>query len=1202
MHLTHFGLASDALAADTEMWKPLHGVFTCARQQSGHRSRPSLSSPSAGYPTPQKLHAVALIPKASKAMASKLCCTAEDASRTSSPALPNIRMSEATPAKLPLLSDHTHSQGSSRFTSAQTGDLCEIRNIFQNASSDHPNPSPRAKAGHARFIKPSMYSLRSIHRIKSVQSMIRRKLSKDLSKKSSRDHTQAGGGVKNAALGTASDIPLKLSQDPPNLKLKLTKFDLKENLLSDKDPHEGGYDPDAEVLDDIRKNVGRRAPKRPSIHSIEWSPSNGSKPTPGSSSRSRHMQPAAQLQPYHIRPQAKSLSSSFGKILSSPDLQSDSDQGHERKLRRSQSAASVNLPAPRPLSSPRLPSLRGSEIEGMAWSTALNESLRLSQLPLPPGRAGTAQSRASLRLPTGWSNKDTGGSKLQNEIILTPDVHVQEPTATTTPRPSSSVHGTVRINSAARLLGSKSENDKDDVQDDARESIHLYSMRISHHLRSGSLVSWDNNRDPPGVSGPVPPLLRDESNSDLSQIARRQTQLSRHNRQTSSSGFASSNIPSKWGRVVSGDIREDKSSIYSSRPQSPPDGGSSSNLTRTLTLPDSYRKASSKSINLSRSNSCSENVGNTHGTAPKFPSTDPSSFTGSLTSNDQLSGESTQLMRINSSFSTKKSRFREEFSPSPPKRRITASASIMKLLNPKRSGFRSQSEGKAKSSIEPSFDGSLEPPKAATYRERRMSRSMVSFEREQKSLGKDEKISPMWEKALKHHQNERAAFFITKDRNLAVRSSPFRERSASVARPRPSMDSNASPGDMGALKGVSTPFLEPPSSDHPIKQTPEAVSSRRIAIVGADAADTGLRDEVQRRYEQQGDSVDVVGAWGRYPSHSRDERTLSAGHLDSVQTRDFALEAALKFAAGKDTETNEDEVDPTERPVTPPLLPGEKKRHKKIGNMRMVKSTSMTFGKTFLRNYARLFKSQSIEFQKHGRGHRTSISSGGMLEFPELEILPDIWRRGVIEEQSGETSQRSSDKHDDDDEGHISNVGVKENSMGQDSRSTLRAPNSTTTHRDNTVPGLDGQMELSPITDNARVLSAYYEDCLPAFPRVSKDLDCNLEDFGAPARRSLDGQCVSMHTRTLPGRFTKHSRNASRVSRLSIVSTASLHPSFISSYEDDNAMDQMSIASVRRSTMDLISIYKEQEVTEREKVLSLMRAESKKGSQMLAGL
>jgi hypothetical protein len=45
---------------------------------------------------------------------------------------------------------------------------------------------------------------------------------------------------------------------------------------------------------------------------------------------------------------------------------------------------------------------------------------------------------------------------------------------------------------------------------------------------------------------------------------------------------------------------------------------------------------------------------------------------------------------------------------------------------------------------------------------------------------------------------------------------------------------------------------------------------------------------------------------------------------------------------------------------------------------------------------------------------------------------------------------------------------------------------------------------------------------------------------------------------------------------------------------DDAAGEEKSLVSVRRSTMDLISKFKEQEHTEHERVLSLTRAESRR--------
>jgi hypothetical protein len=107
--------------------------------------------------------------------------------------------------------------------------------------------------------------------MKSIHALIKRKFSRDLVKATSNTH------LKEARLRTENpDTVVKVPREGPNTQLKITKADLKKDLLSDRQPDEGGYDPDAEVLDDITKNIGKKSPaKRPSIHSVEWQSSPG---------------------------------------------------------------------------------------------------------------------------------------------------------------------------------------------------------------------------------------------------------------------------------------------------------------------------------------------------------------------------------------------------------------------------------------------------------------------------------------------------------------------------------------------------------------------------------------------------------------------------------------------------------------------------------------------------------------------------------------------------------------------------------------------------------------------------------------------------------------------------------------------------------------------------------------------------------------
>ena len=847
----------------------------------------------------------------------------------------------------------------------------------------------------------------------------------------------------------------------------------------------------------------------------------------------------------------------------------------------------------------------------MSWSVALNESLRLSHFPVPPR---PAQARASLEV---FAKKNAEPKPQHNQAVQqthpaqdkekepqTPNtvvhIRVQEPTAVTTPRTSTSVKGTVRENTP--FAPKEVTRDDIDVQEDAdaRRSVHLYSMRISHHLRSGSLLSWDNLADASDLPSP-PRTFRDRSVSDLSRMSNIQKQLSRHERQTSSSGFASSKIPSKWGKVVATEVREDKSSIYSSRPQSPPDsfGGSMINLSQATT-----GRAKNSSIDLPRprrSNSYPTDNDDTPRPAQRY------GLTGlrDVTSYSAIKGPSTepsQLARNNSVASTKKSKFREEFSPSPPKKKLIPSSSIMKFLNPKRSSTRSQSEAHSKpSALETAVDGLLEVPGAVSNHERRHSKSMANTDTKQTSLGHDKKLIPVWERALKSHQDERAIMFLPQNKDLATQSSPMRRRSGSVSHPRSSGEGNAPVLEkFNPAKRFSAPLLEPqtPVDVAASHETP-LLFSRRSAFVGKVAGDVSPSDEVQMYFNRQSDNTETVGVWGRYPSHSRAERTLSAGHIDRIDSRDFALEAAINFARGNYDE-DEDAIDPTQRLPTPPLLPGEKKRKKKVGNRRLAKSNSMTFGKNFLKNYTRIFRSQSSEFQKYGYGHRSSISTGGMLERPELEILPGGPRHEVIQEGSRE--------HGSDDHEHGTAAVVEYGPGDTKGKGKLEEENSTSTIRplhitkqdpNVSLPRLDGPADQYHSKDTARVWSAYYENCLPSFPRASAELDFGLEDFGRSARHSLDSKRPSVHSRTYPSRFTKHSRNASRVSHASI---GSARPSCVSLGEDEAGVDGQSIVSVRRSTMDLVALYKKQEDTERERVLGLMRMESKRVNAGLTGL
>lgn len=718
-------------------------------------------------------------------------------------------------------------------------------------------------------------------------------------------------------------------------------------------------------------------------------------------------------------------------------------------------------------------------------------------------------------------------------------IRVQEPTALTTPRQSGSLRVNAQLDISSSPPGLMKEQESTS-EDEPRQSIHLYSMRISHHLRSGSLLSWNtlaNESEPPSSSSAV----RDRSFSDFNRISKSQQQHDRNRRHTSSSGFASSQIPSKWGKVLTDGRAEDKSSIYSSRPQSPLDGplnrfdGSMVNLPQTPMYTFSTARSSFDHKKLRRSISYPTDNDDTPKPTHKEGSSNLRDAAGHLVVSRQ-SNDTFRLARYNSVASTKISKFREELSHSPAKKRLIPSVSIMRFLTPKIPSMRSHSEANIKpDDVVPDVDGSIELRHSTSQRQRRQSKSMISLETEQKALARSKNTDPMWERALQTHHEEKAAMFLSENKERATQARPFRERSGSAAPSRMSLESEVA-RNLSVPKRFSAPLLGPSPSDVELKDAPP-LFTRRTALTGTEINATDPAQDIQLRFGQQTDAAETVGAWGRYPSHSRPDRTKSAGPSDKVQVRDFALEAAIKFAMGNNNDGGdvEEDIDPSTRPVTPPLLPGQKKRKKKIGDTRMAKSHSMTFGKSFLKHYVKMFRSQSIEFHKHGQGHRSSVATSGTLEYPELEMLPNVWRRGITEEASqeivdtgvaqGTTSKEVSP-------GHKNNPSKAKEDVSTAALQALSAGNSRPTTSNLLQAGFDGTQ------DTARIWSAYYENCLPTFPRGSTELDFAMEDFGGPTRRSLESRRASMHSRTVPVRRTRHYRNASRMSHLS----TSMHP------------------------------------------------------------
>ena len=129
-------------------------------------------------------------------------------------------------------------------------------------------------------------------------------------------------------------------------------------------------------------------------------------------------------------------------------------------------------------------------------------------------------------------------------------------------------------------------------------------------------------------------------------------------------------------------------------------------------------------------------------------------------------------------------------------------------------------------------------------------------------------------------------------------------------------------------------------------------------------------------------------AWSRFPSHTRKERSESAGASDLVVARDFEPKQS---SSGRATVANL-------HPLTSPPLESPK------GHAKAMKKASRRF---FRKDWAARIKPFTTGFRKAESGHRSSIAVSGELEYPELELLPVKEPKSPIKEDIVKSVQAS---------------------------------------------------------------------------------------------------------------------------------------------------------------------------------------------------
>ena len=244
---------------------------------------------------------------------------------------------------------------------------------------------------------------------------------------------------------------------------------------------------------------------------------------------------------------------------------------------------------------------------------------------------------------------------------------------------------------------------------------------------------------------------------------------------------------------------------------------------------------------------------------------------------------------------------------------------------------------------------------------------------------------PLMEAALERQLGEKAMF-----RSASKRSIPQSEMStasfAATSWDEPSSLQPQSPErdplDSAEVKRLSASHLSPPRT--PVESRSRnssfvANNNQRPAANGKKPVILNTPSSVSRSSIRSkiGSSLD---SWSRYPSHTRGERCASAGRADNVRTLDFALDIKHERIGG-----GTDESDPFQPGSKTRVLTGKHSSRSKKKSL--PKSRSATFGGTFARYYSNLF-SNPPDF--HGKGRRTSVTFGGKLHRPELEILSPV--------------------------------------------------------------------------------------------------------------------------------------------------------------------------------------------------------------------
>lgn len=764
----------------------------------------------------------------------------------------------------------------------------------------------------------------------------------------------------------------------------------------------------------------------------------------------------------------------------------------------------------------------------------------------------------------------------------------------------------------------------DEAQTGARTTtptVHLYNMRISHHLRSQSAST---SAAPTRTVSPIASKPRHSISTSVAFVPSR-----RHQRQMSSSGFVSADVPDAWGKVV----KDDVSSIYSSA------------------IPSHIASPIDSKIDLAKIESTRHVPESAVIERPTGTSTPEDAITP-VEESAQSEAIELELKPSNPGSSTlrKTSRFNEDFKAVGSKR-TSRHRSLISL-------FQSKKKFMSYSDCMGIMDGSIDDEP------QRLQRAIA--------LSEKHNATGLMASAIKQNRDEKAALLLPGHKDQADHAG-VRERSHSVSRPRTLSTASgivdiagpSCPTPQLGRRSRSAALLKPEFSTPVFSHSPlslpsgQRMKNRALSValdptalapgptpafqlndvpfnVSSEPSTTTLPalpsfvlDNISAEEDYQDfekPNVDL-GAWARYPSHTRAERTGPSGLADNVKTRDFAYYPNVTVIL----ESSSDEGTPAGK---------NKKRNKKNrARTGIPKSRSIMFTRETIRKYVKNIFAPNVEYLKYGHGHRSSVSTGGKLKHPELEIIPPVFTAiPVVEEGPAPANSENGDG--------IEMQVLTPRQISMVHRASLASRRLSTVPPDCDGAALDDEYfnEVDPVRkarrsvsspslpvtpgpesmytqNNAQFWSRMYESCVE-LPRFSASADQSvshsrqvslsshrsssdshettqampllIDDVLAMTRLSKEGQKVEDATpnaavqgHTSPVKDTLKGR-----SRSGSPSSQSLPAKFGHGKKES----VMSMQSIRESSMDLWKLLKETEEKERVKLTRLMRASADLGS------